>query len=125
MPVKKKFATIEQLVAKPPRTREVGVNLPDGEATIVLRAIGSKAYDDLVAAHPPTREQKKEQSAWNPDTFPAALLTACSLEPKIDEESAKQIFQSEHWSRGEKMGLFYALVTLNTEGLDVPFNATD
>lgn len=50
---------------------------------LLVRALPSDEMDALVAAHPPSEEQRakaKEKggdAAWNPDTFAPALLAAC------------------------------------------------
>lgn len=110
-------ATLESLLTKPRRTKELSL----GDSTILFTALGSKAYDDLIAEHPPTKDQKSDGAVWNPDTFAPALVSACSVEPKIDNDSAVEVFASESWSRGELSDLFMAVVRLNAEGLDVPF----
>jgi len=61
----RKIATLEDLLQKPARTKEITINVPTGKSgttdfVVTLRAIGSKAYDDLLAAHPPTPAQKRE-----------------------------------------------------------------
>ena len=115
-------ASLETLLSKPPRTKVIEVSLADDQkASILFRALGSKAYDDLMAAHPPTKQEKEDGAVWNSDTFPPALISACSVEPKIDEDSAKTIFTSEEWSRGELMDMFMKVVALNSEGINVPF----
>lgn len=121
-------ATLADLTAKPKRTKDVVLKVPDGDGEIIelvvtLKAIGSKAYDDLVAKHPPTREQKAEGANYNPDTFGPALISACSHEPHMTPNEASEIWNSDDWSRGEVMELFVAAVEVCSKGLDVPFTA--
>lgn len=123
-------ATFKDLLHKPARTREVILKVPDENGTVIeyvvtLRAIGSKAYDVLVGMHVPTAEQKKEGAAYNPDTFGPALISACSVNPHITPNEAKELWESDEWSRGEVMELFVAAVEVCSKGLDVPFTATD
>lgn len=123
--IKTQRATLEGLLKKPPRTREVTIRTTgddggDLSLTLVFRSIGNKSYDDLMTAHAPTKEQSKDGNLWNPDTFPPALISACSSDPIIDEDSASELWNSDQWSRGELMDLFFAVVKLNTEGLDIP-----
>ncbi len=119
----KKRATLDDLLEKARRTKVI--DLSESGPTVKFQALGSKNYDDLIAAHPPTAKQKKDNGVWNPDTFAPALLAACSVEPEIPGDTAVQIWQSESWSRGELMDIFMALVELNAEGLNVPFSAKD
>ena len=37
---------------------------------------------------------------------------------------AKEIWESEEWSRGDLMVLFRNAVDLNNRGLDIPFNVS-
>jgi len=115
-------ATLGDLLNKPPRTKEVRIKSGDAEVTILFKTVGSRQYDDLVADHKPTKEQTKENYQWNPETFPAALISACSVEPEITHEEAEQLWNSPDWSRGELMDVFMALIKLNSDGLDVPFS---
>lgn len=123
-------ATFKDLLNKPARTREVALKVPDEGGTIIeyvviLRAIGSKSYDVLVGMNPPTAEQKKEGASYNPDSFGPALISACAASPLITPNEAKEIWESDEWSRGEVMELFVAAVEVCSKGLDVPFTATD
>jgi hypothetical protein len=123
-------ATLKDLLHKPARTKEVVLTIPDADGTMIeyvvtLRAIGSKAYDVLVGMHAPTVEQKKEGAAYNPDTFGPALISMCSVSPRITPNEAKELWDSEEWSRGEVMELFVAAVEVCSKGLDVPFTAAD
>jgi len=123
-------ATIESLMKKPPRTKEVTVKTVSDtgrelEINVLFRSLGSKLYDAIVTEHQPTKEQKKEGNQWNPDTFPPALIAACSVDPRLTVEQATSLWESEDWSQGELMGLFIAAVKLNNEGLDIPFTAAD
>lgn len=125
----RRAATLDELLKKPARTKEVTLKLSgeDGsvhEVFIRLKALGSQAYDDLLAEHPPTAEQKKEGSTYNADTFAPALIAACAVEPSMTTSEAKQIWTSDEWSRGEVTELFFACVEVCSKGLDVPFTET-
>lgn len=66
-------------------------------------ALSFRAWNDLLAAHPPTKAQLKaaaeKSTSWrdrvtldhNPDTFPAALVAACAVEPEMTVEQADQL----------------------------------
>lgn len=123
-------ATLKDLLHKPARTKEVVLKVPDAGGTVIeyvvtLRAIGSKTYDVLVGMHPPTVEQKKEGATYNPDSFGPSLIAACAVSPQMTPNEAKDLWESEEWSRGEVMELFVAAVEVCSRGLDVPFTATD
>ncbi len=119
-------ASLDVLLKKPPRTKVIEVELADDQkVSILFRAIGSKAYDDLLGSHPPSKRDKEIGGVWNSDTFPPSLIAACAVEPEISEEAAKEIFASEDWSRGELMDMFMKVVTLNSEGMNIPFTQSD
>ena len=122
-----KRATLDELVHKPRSTTEFSLFLADGnggvnEVTLKYQAIGMRAYDKLVAKHPPKPEQRAEGGSFDMDTFAPALISACSVEPEITPAEAKEIWESDEWSRGDVMVLFRNAVELNNRGLDVPFS---
>jgi hypothetical protein len=126
----RKIATLEDLLKKPARTKELVINVPTGKSSstdfiVTLKAIGSKAYDDLIANHPPTNEQKREGQSYNAESFAPALIAACSVTPELTEDQANQIWTSNEWSRGELTQLFLGCVEVNSKGLDVPFIDAD
>lgn len=121
-------ATFESLLKKP--ARETKVLIPtvgdDGqEIKLVFRmkALNGKVYDDLVSAHPPKDEDKKNGGQYNVDTFAPALISAASVTPKLSLEQAAELYHSEDWSGGEITSLFFAALRLCNAGLDVPFTA--
>jgi hypothetical protein len=123
-------ATFAALRAKPRRTVTFPVNTMDeeGNEVVVLmkyRALPSKAYDEMIEAHPPTSEQKKAGQVYNVDTFAPALISAVSLEPALSVEEARTIYTSPDWSGGELTTLFIKALQVCNAGLDVPFNARD
>jgi hypothetical protein len=122
-----KRATLDQLMHKPPSVTEFSLFLSDGnggstEVTMKYKAIGMRAYDKLVSKHPPKPEQRVEGASFDIDTFAPALISACSVDPEISSEEAKEIWDSEDWSRGDVMVLFRNAVDLNNRGLDIPFS---
>lgn len=122
-----KRATLDQLVNKPRSTTEFSLFLSDGnggsnEVTLKYQAIGMRAYDRLVAKHPPKPEQRAEGSSFDIDSFAPALIAAVSLDPEISPSEAKTLWDSDDWSRGDVMVLFRNAVELNNRGLDIPFS---
>lgn len=122
-------ATFTELLHKPVRSKTITLHLPPSEedpegsveVTVRVRAMGQKAYDDLLAAHPPTKKQRDDGDVYNVDTFCPALLAGCMVEPKVTVEEATELWTSDTWSRGELSGLFFACVDVNSKGLDIPF----
>lgn len=124
-------ATFDALITKPRRSIEFFVQLPVGDdqkprpARLRYQALDPKQFDDLVAAHPPSAKQKREGGQWDPDTFPAALISAVALVPRLTFEQARDILESKNWAPGESNALFTNAIQVCTAGLDVPFSAGD
>lgn len=118
-----KMATVSQLLTKPARFKVLEITLGEEKVCLKLRSISSKAYDDLLSQHPPTKAQKAEGSTYNIDTFAPALISLCVIDPEINAEDATALWTSPEWSRGELLDLFFAAVEVNNKGLDVPTSA--
>ena len=123
MPTAKKPLTFDHLMSqKKPRRRKVTVMLSDEDnATfdIVLQSIGRKRYEALMQEHKPTRQQNAEaqketgeDAPYNVDTFPIALIAACSVEPVMTDEQVQQIW--DEWNSAEVMDLFFAALEVTT-----------
>jgi hypothetical protein len=123
-------ATFDQLIRKPRRTMAFNVYVTDEDGAdqalaIKFKALSSKEYDDLVAAHPPTQKEKQQGAVYNVDTFAPALISAVSYEPALTLEQATELYRSPDWSGGEVGDLFMRAARVCNSGLDVPFNARD
>ena len=121
-------ATFAALMEKPRRSLKFDVTTEDSEGEeVVLKmkylAISSKAYDDLVAEHPPTAKEKTAGAVYNVETLAPALISAVSAIPKLDVEQATAVYKNPSWSGGEVGNLFMNAVRVCNSGLDVPFNA--
>lgn len=85
------------------RIEELEQQIADSAISFKFGALSFKAWTELLAAHPPTKQQLKQADAkatsWrsrnmldhNPDTFPQALIAACAMEPEMTVEQAKQL----------------------------------
>jgi hypothetical protein len=83
-----------------------------------LRALGDKAWSDLVAAHPsPNADQ-----LFDPATFPKALVAACCVDPDMDETQAAELF--EVLNEGQRNDLWRAAYAVNVEATSVPFSVS-
>lgn len=120
-----KTATLEKLLSKPRATTTFTVHIDGEELEMKFQSIGAGAYDKLVSKHPPTNSQRVDGASFNMDTFAPALIAACSVEPDIEPDQAKQLWESEDWSRGELMVLFRNAVEINNKGIDIPFSESD
>lgn len=85
----------------------VAVNRDGGTAELKFRALPRRAYRDLLDAHPST----EEGTDWNMETFPPALIAACSIDPVFTVEQATEMW--EEWESGELGRMFLLCWQLN------------
>lgn len=94
------------------------------EQTIVFkfRSLGRQAYEDLVQEHPATKKQvddaKKEGlggQGFNVETFPIALIAACIIEPKLNEDDVKGMWNSDEWNSAELSLLWECALGVNSQ----------
>jgi len=100
---------------------EAKAQVMDHSVLFKFRSIGRKRFDDLIFEHPPTDAQIKKAKDngtgdvnWNEDTFPVALIHACLIEPKLEEQEVKDLWESEDWAGSEVLALFYAALEVNS-----------
>lgn len=112
------------LKGKKKRRKAITVDVDGNKVKLVFQAISAVELDKLQAAHPPTDEQRRNGSVFNKNTFPAALVAACSVDPEISYDDAQEIFTSDAWSAGELNALFDTVSNLCMQGLDIPFSGS-
>ncbi|MGW6739726.1 hypothetical protein ACWGDX_03085 [Streptomyces sp. NPDC055025] len=88
------------------------------ETEFRFRAIGARAWSDLVAAHP----SKNPNEGWDPQTFPRALVSACCVDPVMTPEQADQLF--EVLNEGQRTELMQAAYDVNAEATSLPFSVS-
>lgn len=120
-----KADTLTLLKSKKRRTKTVTFKMGDEEVELTFQALSQVALDKIQGLHPPTPEQTAKGMVFNKDTFPPALVAACSYDPKLSLKDANEIWNSPEWSTGELNYLFDTASRLCMEGLDIPFTATD
>lgn len=123
-------ATLGMLQKKQPKTEEVQITIindagEEQEVSLLFKALGATEYDNLLDRYPASSKQRREGLAFNPDLFGPALLAAVCVEPKMSLEDATEIWNSDHWSRGERLRIFNAAVDLCNYGMNIPFTGTD
>lgn len=94
----------------------------------VFKALSSHDYDEMVGEHTWTEPQKKEwqkrnpgltdeqlenMPAWNPDTFPKALIASSVVEPPLSQGEMLEWLDDPEWNSAELMGLFQAAMEVN------------
>jgi hypothetical protein len=90
----------------------------------VLRALGSRAYSDLLAEHPPTEQQRKTNPRLdhNPETLPAELIARCMVEP-TGATAASVSKLRDKITHGQWQRLYGEALAVNVGELTVPFSA--
>jgi hypothetical protein len=63
--------------------------LDDASDFLTFLALPRPVLEELIAAHPPTEKQAEEGAVFNPDTFPAALISAASFDGMSQDEAAE------------------------------------
>ncbi|MER6086836.1 hypothetical protein [Streptomyces bluensis] len=72
---------------------------------LTFRALPRPVLEELIAQHPPTEKQTGEGAIFNPDTFPAALVSAASMDGMSWEE-AEELLNT--WSAPDANALWEA-----------------
>lgn len=75
-----------------------------------FRALSAKGWSDLVAEHP----DKAKKLAFNPETFPPAVIAACCVEPSGMDDPAKVEALLENLSNAQQNLLFDAAWDVNS-----------
>lgn len=83
----------------------------DAEFRVVLEALGSQRYTQLLALHPPTPDDRQQGLGFNHVTFPPALVAACAVDPVISPDEAEAL--CERLSDGQFTKLWNAALVVN------------
>lgn len=86
------------------------------EVEFRFRALGSKEWSDLLAAHP----SPKRDEVWDVETFPQAVIVASCVDPVMLPEQAVELF--EVINEGQRAELFQAAMSVNSEATHIPFS---
>lgn len=89
----------------------------------VVRCRGMNLYEELLRRHPPRDKDHTDYQAntgesagrarWNPDTFPAALVSFASVDPEISTEEITEMLGDGRLSKGDLGELFQAALTVH------------
>lgn len=98
--------------------------LEDETTWLTFRSIGRRAYDALIEAHPPTKEQlekaEKEnlpRPQYDEDSFAIAVVAASCVDPStgeqfMTEEQVAELF--DDWNTAEVVALYTAALQCNS-----------
>lgn len=89
------------------------------EVTFTFGALSHKAWQDLLAKHPPTPKQKADHGIdHNPETFSVAAVAASAVDPPLSHTQAERI--RETFTFGEFEKLYRAVLESNAEVAGAP-----
>lgn len=92
-----------------------------GAVRLTFRAIGRKAFEELLSANPPSKDQLEDLSmrgsngetpTFNPEVFPQRLVAA-SL--GMADEEIMEWWDGPDWNGGELQELFFHAMKVNQE----------
>lgn len=84
---------------------------------LTLTALPPADFEALMAAHPPTKEQRSKDFEWNEETFRPALL-AVTVEGDMTEDDWAEMNKSGQITWGEFTALFNACLNVNSRSSD-------
>lgn len=115
-----KRLTMEMLKSKTLPERTFSVDLGGESFDWKIRAINGQRMDALQTKYPPTKAQRERGAVFNIDKFAPALIAACSIEPELNEDEAKELWTSEEWTTGELNSIFTHCTNLCMNGFEIP-----
>lgn len=82
---------------------DLEAEIDEAKRPFVFHKVGHRAWRDLLADHPPTKEQKADYRGidHNPETFPAAAIAASCASPKMTLEQVlqfEQVMSEAQWA---------------------------
>jgi hypothetical protein len=104
------FELQERIAAARERVRETAVEFR-------FRALGHRAYSNLLAAHPAPKDSKEPYDAGK---FLPAVLAACCVEPSLTPAQVDRLLDVVN--DGTARTLFAAALAVNEEPSPVPFS---
>lgn len=112
------LADAPERVAKIEALAALEAEIEAARVTFRFKSIGYLRWQNLIRAHPPTRQQRTELGNaidHNPETFPAAAMAACCFEPPDATVDAFRLL-CERLPVAEFTALWSACVRANAGG---------
>lgn len=102
------------------RVEQAQARVAEGFVEFTLTALPPADLEALLATHPPTPEQKRNDpdGNYNPETFPAAVLAAC-VDSDMSEDDWREFLRSGPVGQGEASALWRAAMQVNDRSPDV------
>jgi hypothetical protein len=108
------------------RMEDLRAAMAEWQITVTLCALSRLAYRQLLAAHPPRRDESGEvnrfdMAGFNSETFYPAILRACWSAPTLDEETRTHLLDEVLTDR-QFDELAISAVNVNRGAVDIPFS---
>lgn len=101
--------------------RDVEAEIEDATIRFKLGTVSREVWADLLAAFPPSKEERRAGHDHDPKRFPPAAVKACTLEPEdFTIEDAQAIAKSDSVPAGEFNKLWAVVFGLNVTGTPAP-----
>lgn len=103
---------------------DLETELDDARVAFTVRAVGRRAWADLLAQHPPTQQQRNHNPHLdhNPETFPIAALAASAIDPVITVDAARRLEAALNTAQFQL--LWQAVLDVNVGGGGLPKSRT-
>ena len=98
------------------RIQAVREEMRAAEITFTFRALGAKAWSDIIAQHP----AKDQSQAFDAESLAPALVAASSVDPVMSREQVEELFEALNHAQREE--LMAAAWSVNGEATSVPFS---
>lgn len=103
------------------RMEKLAETMREHEVVFRFRGLSSKAYSDLLTQHRAPEDKRDEAvDGMDWDTFPAALIAACAVDPAMTLQQAERL--NEAVSHRQWDDLFATAMACNRAQVSVPFS---
>ncbi len=115
----------EEVSAALDRVKEIEAQIEASIVTFTLSSVSREEWADLLAAHGPSKEQRREGHDHDPKTFPVAAVAACIIDPPTTEEQVRILAGTRDDGTpmlppGEFNKLWVTALGLNVQGMPIP-----
>lgn len=106
------------------RLDEIETQVRADSMTFRFRALGRRAMQKLMDAHPPREGKPRDQRyGFNEDTATDELLRRCLVEPALSDDAVNDLLEDQ-LTEGQYEQLSATVWALNRRTADVPFSLT-
>ena len=85
-------------------------NLDAETIRLTFRALPRPVWEQLLREHPPTEAQSDQGMEYNVETFPAALIAACSVDGMAETEAQELL---DMWADADAKAMFTCALLVN------------